>query len=93
MSNILSAIVGMLWLLAFQRIVIPLPDVFATTQVMVALLVIIFVISIPSLPRHTQVLCGVLVVVVAVLAGVYDQWKAVPDGISRAAILRAPSPL
>ena len=89
MSNILSAIVGMLWLLAFQRIVIPLPDVFATTQVMVALLVIFFVISIPSLPRHTQVLCGVLVVVVAVLAGVYDQWKAVPDGISRAAIFPA----
>lgn len=89
MTRILSALVGTLWLLAFLRIVLPLPDGFRISAVMAGLVVAFFVLGLPRLARHTQILCAILVAVAMALAGIYDKWAAVPDGIVKAAIFPA----
>ena len=89
MTRILSALVGTLWLLAFLRIVLPLPDGFPISAIMAGLVVAFFILGLPRLARHTKILCVILIATAMALAGVYDKWAAVPDGIVKAAIFPA----
>ena len=89
MTRILSALVGTLWLLAFLRIVLPLPDGFPISAIMAGLVVAFFILGLPHLARHTQILCAILIAVAMALAGIHDKWAAVPDGIVKAAIFPA----
>jgi hypothetical protein len=82
-NRVLSLLVGSLWVLAVARIAVPGPEL---TWAMTALLVVFLLLVLPRVQRHTQILCAILGAATIVLAVVYGQWNAIPDGIARAAI-------
>jgi hypothetical protein len=53
---------------------------------MTGFLVCFVALAIPRISWHAQVLCGVLAAATVVLAALYGQWDAVPEGVARAAI-------
>ena len=83
MVRLLSALAGILWVLAVLHILVPSAPL---TWAMTGFLVCFVALAIPRISWHTQVLCGVLAAATVVLAAHYGQWDAVPEGVARAAI-------
>ena len=83
MVRLLSALAGILWLLAVLHILVPSAPL---TWAMTVFLVCFVALAIPRISWHAQVLCGVLAAATVVLAALYGQWDAVPEGVARAAI-------
>ena len=86
MNIFLSLLVGALWLLAAGHILIHLPYL---DEAMMATLVVFLIACLPRLPRHTMILCGLLLGAMLILAQSHDQWAAISAGISKASIFPA----
>jgi hypothetical protein len=85
-NKLLSLLVGTLWLLAVLRILVDVPYL---AETMAGLVVAFLLAALPRLPRHTMILCAVLIAAMLVLAQIYDQWPAIPAGIAKASIFPA----
>lgn len=56
---------------------------------MTGMLACLVLVVLPTLARHSLILCVVLALATCGLAAAYGQWHAIPDGIARAAIFPA----
>ena len=86
MNTFLSLLVCALWLLAAGHILIDLPYL---AEVMAGMVVVFLLAALPRLPRHTMILCGLLMGAMLALAHTYNQWTAIPAGIAKASIFPA----
>ena len=86
MNKLLSLIVALLWLMAAVQILF---EVSYLPEAMTVLVLFFLASGLPRMPRHTMILCGSLVIVILVLAQIYDQWAAIPAGIAKASIFPA----
>ena len=86
MTRALSIIAGALWALAVLQILFPVPHI---SPILAGLLICFILAAVPRLSWHMQVLCGALAAAAVLLAWIYGQWSAVPDGIAKAAIFPA----
>lgn len=86
MTKLLGIIAGSLWTLAVLQIIFPMAHV---SPIMVGLLISFILGTVPRLSWHTLVLCGALAMAAFILAWIYGQWSAVPDGIAKATIFPA----
>ncbi|MGB0632108.1 MAG: hypothetical protein ACPGRZ_15570 [Alphaproteobacteria bacterium] len=86
MNALLSLLVGLLWLMAAVRILLNVPYL---ADVMTGLVLAFLAAGLLRLPRHTMILCGVLIVAMLALAQIYGQWEAISAGIAKASIFPA----
>ena len=86
MNKLLSLIVALLWLMAAAQILF---EVSYLPEAMTVLVLFFLSSGLPRMPRHAMILCGTLVIVILLLAQIYDQWAAIPAGIAKATIFPA----
>jgi len=86
LNRVLSLLVGLLWLMAAVRILF---DIRYLAETMTVLVLAFLGLSLLRMPRHTLILCGVLVAVTLTVAQYYGQWSTIIDGLSRAVVFPA----
>jgi hypothetical protein len=86
MARLIVLLIGLLWILGLIQVLFPTPQV---STVMVGLLACVAIIALPQATWNVQLLCAFLAIATIALANFYDQWAAIENGLTRAAIFPA----
>lgn len=86
MNKLLSLLIAMLWVLAVARILVTAPYL---TETMITLIIGFLIVGLPRMPKHTLILCGLLMVAMLGVAQIYGQWRAIANGVANASIFPA----
>jgi len=86
MARLIVLLIGLLWILGLIQVLFPTPQV---STVMVGLLACVAIIALPQATWNVQLLCAFLAISTISLAHFYDQWAAIENGLTRAAIFPA----
>jgi len=86
MARLIVLLISLLWILGLIQVLFPTPQV---STVMVGLLACVAIIALPQATWNVQLLCAFLAIATISLAHFYDQWAAIENGLTRAAIFPA----